>query len=38
MLLKPPTGVTVAKLTIVSHGRAERIAAWVRGFETYAVP
>jgi replicative superfamily II helicase len=36
MLLKPPTGVTVAKLTIVSHGRAERIAAWVRGFGTYA--
>lgn len=36
MLLKPPTGVTVAKLTIVSHGRAERIAAWIRGFGAYA--
>ena len=35
-LLKPPTGVTVAKLTIVSHGRVERIAKWVRGFATYA--
>ena len=29
-LLKPPTGVTVAKLTIVSQGRVERIAEWVR--------
>ena len=36
MLLKPPVGVTVTKLTVVSQGRAERIAAWVRGFETYA--
>ena len=35
-LLKPPTGVTVAKLTIVSQGRVERIAEWVRGFATYA--
>ena len=35
-LLKPPTGVTVAKLTIVSHGRIERIAEWVKGFGTYA--
>ncbi len=36
LLLKPPTGVTVAKLTLVSHGRAERIARWVSGFGTYA--
>jgi replicative superfamily II helicase len=36
MLLKPSTGVTVTKLTIVSQGRAERIAAWVSGFGTYA--
>jgi replicative superfamily II helicase len=36
MLLKPPTGVTVAELAIVSHGRAERIAAWVRAFGSYA--
>jgi replicative superfamily II helicase len=36
MLLKPPTGVTVAKLVVVSQGRAERIVAWVRAFGTYA--
>jgi replicative superfamily II helicase len=36
LLLKPPTGVTVTKLTVISQGRAERIAAWVRAFETYA--
>ena len=36
LLLKPPTGVTVTKLTVVSQGRAERIAAWVRAFGTYA--
>ncbi len=36
MLLKPPTGVTVTKLTVVSQGRSERIAAWVRAFGTYA--
>ena len=36
MLLKPPTGVTVSKLTVVSQGRTERIAAWVRAFGTYA--
>jgi replicative superfamily II helicase len=36
MLLKPPSGVTVTKLTVVSQGRAERIAAWVRAFGTYA--
>jgi replicative superfamily II helicase len=36
MLLKPPTGVTVTKLTVVSQGRAERIIAWLRTFETYA--
>lgn len=34
-LLKPPTGVTVAKLTIVSQGRVERIANWVGGFGSY---
>jgi replicative superfamily II helicase len=36
MLLKPPTGVTVTKLTVISQGRAERIATWVRAFGTYA--
>jgi replicative superfamily II helicase len=35
LLLKPPSGVTVAKLTIVSQGRVERIAAWVKNFEDY---
>jgi hypothetical protein len=35
MLLKPPTGVTVAQLTIVSQGRMERIAAWVRQHGDY---
>jgi replicative superfamily II helicase len=36
LLLKPPMGVTVAKLTIVSQGRMERIATWVRQFDDYA--
>lgn len=36
LLLKPPSGVTVAKLTIVSHGRVERIISWVCKFEDYA--
>jgi replicative superfamily II helicase len=36
LLLKPPTGVTVTKLTVVSQGRAERIAEWVAAFGTYA--
>lgn len=34
-LLKPASGVTVAKLTIVSQGRVKRIAAWVSAFEDY---
>ena len=36
LLLKPPSGVTVAKLTILSQGRVERIAKWVSGFGSYA--
>jgi hypothetical protein len=36
MLLKPQIGVTVTKLTVVSQGRAERIAAWVSAFGEYA--
>ena len=36
LLLKPPTGVTVSKLTIVSQGRMERIAEWIRSFGSYA--
>jgi replicative superfamily II helicase len=35
LLLKPPEGVTVAKLTLVSQGRIERIAAWVAKFDSY---
>ena len=35
-LLKPPVGVTVSKLTAVSHGRAERIKAWLSDFECYS--
>jgi len=36
LLLKPASGVTVAQLTIVSQGRMERIADWVRQFGDYA--
>jgi replicative superfamily II helicase len=36
LLLKPPSGVTVAQLTLISQGRMERIAKWVRRFEDYA--
>lgn len=36
LLLKPAVGVTVARLTIVSQGRMERIAQWVQQFENYA--
>lgn len=35
LLLKPPTGVKVSKLTVVSQGRAERIAEWIGAFDTY---
>lgn len=35
ILLRPPTGVTVAKLTQISQGRVERIAEWIRQFENY---
>lgn len=34
-LLRPEAGVTVAKLSLVSHGRAERVKAWVAAFPTY---
>lgn len=34
-LLKPQSGVTVAKLEIVSHGRVERILNWVKQFPDY---
>lgn len=36
LLLKPPSGVTVAKLTIVSQSRMERIKTWVGQFGDYA--
>ncbi|RYY02287.1 MAG: DEAD/DEAH box helicase [Gammaproteobacteria bacterium] len=36
LLLRPPGGVTVAKLVIVSQGRMERIKDWVNSFENYA--
>lgn len=36
LLLRPPSGVTVARLTVVSQGRVERIAAWVSEFENYS--
>lgn len=36
LLLKPSDGVTVTKLTVVSQGRVERIAKWIRQFENYA--
>lgn len=35
LLLKPSDGVTVAKLTVVSQGRIERITTWVNKFESY---
>jgi replicative superfamily II helicase len=36
MLLKPASGVTVTKLTLVSHGRVERIAEWIGEFYNYS--
>lgn len=36
LLLKPPTGVTVTKLTIVSQGRAERVKKWIGDQGDYA--
>ena len=35
-LLKPPSGVTVAKLSILSQGRVESIAKWVSAFGSYS--
>lgn len=35
-LLKPASGITVAKLTILSQGRVERIAKWVSAFGNYS--
>jgi replicative superfamily II helicase len=36
LLLKPASGVTVAKLVIQSQGRVERIAKWVGSFGKYS--
>jgi replicative superfamily II helicase len=36
LLLKPASGVTVARLTLVSQGRMERITKWIQQFENYA--
>jgi replicative superfamily II helicase len=36
LLLKPASGVTVARLILVSQGRMERIAKWIQQFEDYA--
>jgi replicative superfamily II helicase len=35
LLLKPPSGVTVAKLTVLSQGRVERIAKWIAAYGAY---
>lgn len=35
LLLRPANGVTVARLTLVSQGRVERIMSWIRKFENY---
>ena len=35
LLLRPPSGVSVAKLTIVSKGRIERILSWIKAHDNY---
>ena len=35
ILLKPPSGVTVTKLQIISQGRTERIKKWVSQYDNY---
>lgn len=35
LLLKPTSGVTISKLTVVSHGRMDRIIDWVRQKNNY---
>lgn len=36
LLLKPSQGITVAKLTLISQGRVERIANWLSSFDNYS--
>ena len=35
LLLRPPSGVSVTKLTILSKGRIERIVSWIKTHENY---
>jgi replicative superfamily II helicase len=35
LLLRPPEGVTVTKLVVVSQGRMERIMAWASQYDNY---
>lgn len=35
LLLRPPSGVSVTKLTIVSKGRMERILSWIKPHDNY---
>lgn len=35
MLMRPPQGMTVAKLQGISQGRVERIAAWISAHDNY---
>ncbi|BDT57039.1 DEAD/DEAH box helicase [Massilia varians] len=36
LLLKPANGVQITKLSIVSHGRMERIQSWISQFDDYS--
>ena len=36
MVMRPPSGLKVAKLTVISQARVERIAEWIRGHETFS--
>jgi replicative superfamily II helicase len=36
LLMKPSTGVTITKLTIISQNRAERIRKWIAGHSDYS--
>lgn len=35
LLLRPPEGVTVAKLTLINQGRMDQIIGWVSQFKSY---
>lgn len=35
LLLRPPSGVSVTKLTILSKGRIERIVSWIKTSENF---